>query len=145
MTMTRTELRDKLDELAAREARIWRWRRPLLAFTDWLHKPFRVREDAIEEHRDELLAAHHTQIIGQCETCDAIILDGDAYSNGGDGMKLCRQHAPTWSELAQHYRDLLSFNDVSYGEFDADEIRQWLADAEKIVAEGRGGETTASP
>jgi hypothetical protein len=138
-----TALREKLAELDAREARIDRWRKPLSRLTDWLHKPLRERLDAIGETREELLAAHGTEIIGCCETCDRIILEGEPWANGGEGMKLCADHAPTWADLAKHYRDLLATGDSHFGDVDADELREWLADAEGRIAAGQGGETVA--
>jgi hypothetical protein len=133
-----TALREKLAELDAREARIDRWRKPLSRLTDWLHKPFRERLEIIGETREEMLAAHDTEIIGCCETCDRIILEGEPWTNGGYGVKLCADHGPTWAELAEHYRDLLATGDSDFDEFDADELRQWLADAEGRIAAGQG-------
>ena len=66
--------------------------------------PFREIATKIEEEREALLEANETLVIGPCEGCSTIILDGDRYMAYSDGPRVCLSCAPTWAESAADLR-----------------------------------------
>lgn len=97
--------------------------------------PFRKISQQIEEERQALVDAHETEVIGSCEGCLAVILEGDRYTPCSDGPLLCLACSPTWSEALNNMRSYVC--DVP--EDDAERLES-IAHAEAQIAAGRGDE-----
>lgn len=128
-------LRAKLAEIDARAAAVEAEAKPHRDAFAAKDKPFRDREQAIDEERETLLEDNSASVVGHCEGCSTLILEGDRYSNCSDGPILCLECSPTWEEAAAHMR--------SYTCGDPDDERERteaIANAEAMIAAGKGDE-----
>jgi len=45
--------------------------------------------------------------VGICESCSKPIHEGDQYAPCTDGIMLCKEHAPNYSDVQRQYRELV--------------------------------------
>ena len=67
-------------------------------------KPFRDAARALDDVKEEILDALGVDIAGRCETCTAILLDGDKGHRCQDGDPIfCAACAPTWGDVQEQW------------------------------------------
>lgn len=128
-------LRAKLAELDARAAAVEAEAKPHRDAFAAKDKPFRDREQAIDEERETLLEDNSASVVGHCEGCSTLILEGDRCCRYTGGPVVCLECAPTWAEALENMRSYTLDDDD-----DERERTEAIANAEAMIAAGKGDE-----
>ena len=101
-------------------------------------RPYDKARAAVYSAREAFLEAHETHIVDRCEECREPILAGDRYHhNSEDGLSFCEEHAPTYGDTLDSWKQQESEELAAEDTDDAmlTEIRERIAHIEGLVAE----------
>jgi hypothetical protein len=98
----REKLQEKLAELGKAISAVEEARKP---FDDAIAALVMVRDAVIEE------AIGDKDIVGSCEFCERLLLDGDKGHRGTDGVIVCEACAPTYGCLKKQREEMVAESD----------------------------------
>lgn len=130
------ELRAKLTDIERHIAAVQLEAKPTRDEYDAKLRPFIEQECAMEEEKELLLDAAGTSVIGSCEGCSTLILEGDRHTWANDEvMYFCVECSPTWTEALAEMRSYTHDHPDDQRELD-----EKIAHAEAQIAADLGNE-----
>ena len=63
---------------------------------------------AVEEIREALCEQHADRVVGRCEVCSLVLIEGDQGFRYDDGPSTCATHSPTWSDHKREQDELIA-------------------------------------